>query len=42
MKAFMVMSKDLLDEKKNPHFVLSVEKILKNPKIKKYPITKKG
>ena len=40
MKCFYVMAKDLFDKKKNPHFVLSAEKILKNRKIKKYPIKK--
>ena len=32
---FIVNSKDLFDKKKNPHFKLSVESILKNNKIKK-------
>jgi len=35
-KTFIVKSKDLFDEKKNPQFSLSPKAILKNKKIKKY------
>ena len=40
MKAFIVEGKDLFDKKKNPNFVLSVDKIRKNKKIRKYPVNK--
>jgi hypothetical protein len=40
-KAFIVSFKDLIDPIKNPDFVLSPEKILKNPKIKKKYLKKK-
>jgi len=40
MKTFLVKSEDLLDEKKNPHYILSARKILKNKKIRKYPVKK--
>ena len=40
-KSFIVNSKDLFDKKKNPKLSLSVKDILKNKKIKKYPIGNK-
>ena len=35
MKTFIVNSKDLCDKKKNPHFILSPARILKNKKLPK-------
>jgi len=35
MKAFIVRFKDLFDKRKNPKFILSPRKILRNKKIKK-------
>lgn len=35
MEAFIVKSKDLFDEKKNPNLSLSVKDILENDKIPK-------
>ena len=40
MKSFIVNSKDLFDEKKNPGLKLSVESIIKNKKIPKIPFEK--
>ena len=37
MKSFIVNSKDLFDERKNPGLKLSVESIIKNKNIKKIP-----
>ena len=40
MKCFVVSSKDLFDQKKNPHFRLDVKYILKNKKIPKREVGK--
>jgi len=38
IKAFIVNSKDLFNQKKNPNFKLSVKSVLKNKKILKREI----
>ena len=40
MKSFIVNSKDLFDEEKNPHLSLSVKDILNNAKIPKKELKK--
>jgi len=41
MKIFIVDSKDIFDEKKNPGLILSVEKILENKQIPKKELKSK-